>query len=53
MAIDTKQMITSKLFELLDHEKPENVSVKRLVGECGISRQTFYYHFKDIMDVME
>ena len=53
MAIDTKQMITSKLFELLDHEKPENVSVKRLVEECGISRQTFYYHFKDIMDVME
>ena len=53
MAIDTKQMIASKLFELLDHEKPENVTVKRLVEECGISRQTFYYHFKDIMDVME
>ena len=53
MAIDTKQMITDKLFELLNREKPENITVKRLVEECGISRQTFYYHFKDIMDVME
>ncbi len=53
MAIDTKQMITEKLFELLNREKPENVTVKRLVEECGISRQTFYYHFRDIIDVME
>ena len=53
MAIDTKQMITEKLFELLSREKTENVTVKRLVEECGISRQTFYYHFKDIIDVME
>ena len=53
MAIDTKQMITEKLFELLSREKSENVTVKRLVEECGISRQTFYYHFKDIIDVME
>ena len=53
MAIDTKQMITDKLFELLNREKPENISVKRLVEECGISRQTFYYHFRDIIDVME
>lgn len=53
MAIDTKQMITDKLFELLNREKPENITVKRLVEECGISRQTFYYHFQDIIDVME
>ena len=53
MAIDTKQMITEKLFELLSREKSENVNVKRLVEECGISRQTFYYHLKDIIDVME
>ena len=33
MAIDTKQMITEKLFELLSREKSENVTVKRLVEE--------------------
>ena len=53
MAIDTKQMITDKLFELLIREKPETITVKRLVEECGISRQTFYYHFKDIYDLVE
>ena len=53
MAIDTKQMITEKLFELLSREKSENVTVKRLVEECGISRQTFYYHFQDIYDLLK
>ena len=53
MPADTKQLIASKLFELLDSEKPENITVTQLVTECGISRQTFYYHFKDIVDVME
>lgn len=27
--------------------------MKALIEECHISRQTFYYHFQDINDVME
>ena len=27
--------------------------MKALIEECHISRQTFYYHFEDIYDVME
>lgn len=53
MAIDTKRMIAEKLFEILEHKKIDHVTVKYLVEYCHISRQTFYYHFQDIMDVLE
>ena len=53
MAADTKQLIVDTLFELLEHRKLDTVTVKSLVEACGISRQTFYYHFRDIMDVLE
>lgn len=53
MAADTKRVIAEKLFELLDSERFNEITVKRLADECGISRQTFYYHFNDIMDVLE
>lgn len=53
MSADTKQMIANTLFELLEHRGIDSVTVKDLVDVCRISRQTFYYHFRDIMDVLE
>lgn len=48
-----KQMIAGKLVELLEHKPVDKITVKELVAACGISRQGFYYHFQDIMDVVE
>ena len=48
-----KQMIAGKLVELLEHKPVDKITVKELVDACNISRQTFYYHFQDIMDVVE
>ena len=31
----------------------DKITVTRLIEECHVSRQTFYYHFHDIMDVLE
>ena len=53
MAADTKQLIADALFGILEHRKIDTVTVKSLVEACGISRQAFYYHFRDIMDVVE
>lgn len=50
---DTKKMIAEQLFRILEHKKLEDVTIKYLVDACGISRQTFYYHFQDIIDVLE
>lgn len=33
--------------------KPLNkITIQEIVGECGLNRQTFYYHFKDIYDLL-
>ena len=53
MAADTKQLIADTLFEILERQKIDAVTVKSLVEACGISRQTFYYHFRDIMEGVE
>ena len=53
MPADMKQMIAEALTKLLEHKRVDKITVKELVDACGISRQTFYYHFQDIMDVIE
>ena len=53
MANDTKKLIADSLTSLLEHKQLDRITVKYLVEYCGISRQTFYYHFQDIMDVLE
>ena len=53
MAVDMKQMIAETLTGLLERKSVDKVTVKELVDACGISRQAFYYHFQDIMEVIE
>lgn len=50
---DMKWKIADTLNELLKHKGLDKITVKELVDTCNISRQTFYYHFQDIMDVVE
>ncbi len=49
----TKEAIAQALEGLLEKRGIEKITVKDIVAECGINRQTFYYHFHDIYDLME
>ena len=49
----TKLMIAQGLKRLLKTTSFVNVSVGDIARECKISRNTFYYHFKDIYDLVE
>lgn len=51
MPIDTKSIIADKFIELSATKSINQISVKELVQGCGISRQAFYYHFQDILEV--
>ena len=53
MAPNTKGMIADTFLELSKHQSVDKITVKNLVDACHISRQTFYYHFQDILDVIE
>ena len=53
MREDMKTQIADTFSELLEKEDIDKITVTQLIEECQISRQTFYYHFHDIMDVLE
>ena len=53
MPVDMKEKIAETLNQLLQNKKLDKITVKELVDACHISRQTFYYHFQDIMEVVE
>ena len=50
---DKKQIIAETYRHLLETTPGDKITVKMLIEECGLSRQTFYYHFKDIFGVVE
>ena len=53
MAAFTKFVIM-RVFENLLSVKPlEKITVKDITDQCGISRNTFYYHYQDIYQVFK
>lgn len=48
MSSKTKDAIVSAFLELVEREDFDKITVTDLVEMCDISRQTFYYHFDDI-----
>lgn len=53
MANKTKHAIKEALMKLLNDRPFDKISVKDLVDACGISRNTFYYHYHDVYEVLE
>ena len=52
MSAYTKEIIIQTLLELLSEKSMAKITVRDIVERCGINRNTFYYHFRDIPDVM-
>lgn len=52
MAIDMKEIIAEGARNLLMGKKVKKLTVKDIAEECNITRQTFYYHFEDIPDMI-
>ena len=49
----TKEIIAKTFTELLDEKPMSKITVKDIVERCGVNRNTFYYYFKDIYDVLD
>ena len=48
MAQMTKRALEASLKNLLLQKPLNKITINDITEDCGISRMTFYYHFKDI-----
>ncbi|HIV92245.1 MAG TPA: TetR family transcriptional regulator [Candidatus Eisenbergiella stercoravium] len=53
MPSDMKERIAGKFAELTLEKSVDKITVKDIVEACHITRQTFYYHFQDLIDVID
>lgn len=53
MAQFTKYALENSLKKLLAQKPLNKITVSDITEDCGINRMTFYYHFKDIYDLVE
>ena len=52
-ALFTKQAMYHALKKLITTKSINAITIKDITDTCGLNRQTFYYHFKDIYDLLE
>ena len=53
MANFTKKAIEASFLKLLNERPLNKITVKDIVEDCGINRNSFYYHFDDIPSLMK
>ena len=53
MAQFTKYALEASLKRLLLQKPLNKITIADIAEDCGINRMTFYYHFKDIYDLVE
>ena len=49
----TKRALETSLKNLLLQKPLDKITINDITADCGINRMTFYYHFKDIYDLVE
>ncbi len=53
MPSTTKESLAAALKQMMNVKPIDKITVKDLVEICGVNRQTFYYHFDDVYDLLE
>ena len=50
---ETKRAMAFSLKRLMVRKPLDKISIREITEGCGVNRQTFYYHFRDIYDLLE
>ena len=50
--MDTKDLLAQALKQCMKKAPLEKITIKDITDTCGVSRQTFYRHFKDRQDLV-
>ena len=49
----TKKAIKEAFLELLSKKSIDQITIKDITSRCGVSRNTFYYHYADVTSLLE
>jgi probable dihydroxyacetone kinase regulator len=49
----TKRALSTSLKKLLLSKPLDKITISDITDDCGVNRQTFYYHFQDLADLVE
>ena len=52
-ASPAREAIMASFLRLLEERPLREITVKDIVRDCGVNRNTFYYHFRDIPALLE
>lgn len=53
MSDHTKRALGDSLKKILAVKPIDKITISDLTNDCGVNRQTFYYHFRDIYDLID
>lgn len=53
MASSTERALADSLKKLMRTKTLDKITVRDITDDCGVNRQTFYYHFRDVYDLVE
>lgn len=53
MSAFTKKAIMASFFKLLEKNPLDKITVKSITDDCGVNRNTFYYYYQDIYELLE
>ena len=53
MAPSAREAIQAAFLSLLEERPLRDITVKDIVQSCGVNRNSFYYHFKDIPALLQ
>ena len=53
MANLTERAIKASVLKLLNEKPVNQITIKDIVEDCGINRNSFYYHFRDLPSLIE
>lgn len=53
MAAFTKTAIRNSFIKLLNERPISQITIRDIVDDCGVNRNTFYYYFQDLPQLVE
>lgn len=53
MSQTTRNEIRSAFIKLIDEKPLSKIAVKDIAEACGVNRNTFYYHYRDVPSLIE